>query len=84
MQKIYFIILLFIINFSALSQTSNTIQITELDKFCDCSKNIYDRPYTLFDTCKPEKGLLLNTGIFAGGAVAVMGMLYLLPEDVTS
>ena len=31
-----------------------------------------------------KKGLLKNTGLFVGGAVGIMGFLYLLPEDVTS
>jgi hypothetical protein len=64
--------------------TVNKIQNINL---LDCSKNVYERPYSfsfaLANECPPEKGLLRNTGIKVGGALAVMGVLYLLPESAT-
>ncbi|MCL2039319.1 MAG: DUF3943 domain-containing protein [Bacteroidetes bacterium] len=76
MKHILAIIFLFI-SFITQSQANNNSN-------CDCEQDIYKRDYKLFDTCSAEKGLLLNTGIFVGGAVSVMGLLYLLPENVTS
>ena len=53
-------------------------------EFCDCeNSNIYEKPYSFFENCPDRKGIKTNTGIFVGGAVGVMGLLYLAPESVT-
>ena len=53
----------------------------------NCNQNVYERPYSfsfaLANEYPPEKGLLRNTGIKVGGALAVMGLLYFLPESTT-
>jgi len=81
--KLNTILAFFILMNSALLGGAAEDVFIDIIEPCDCNISIYERPYSMFENC-PQKGLLRNTGIFVGGAVGVMGLLYLLPEDVTS
>ena len=65
----------------------NNFAIQNLDfafnKSCDCYGSVYERPHSFSANCPQQKGLFRNTGLFVGGAIGVMGILYLLPESTT-
>ena len=74
MKKILIVLeVLLFANLSIFSQSVDT----------NFATNVYQRPYSFTENV-PQKGLLRNTGIFIGGSVGVMGLLYLMPENVTS
>lgn len=67
--------------------TTLTILITPVtvraNDTCDCNNsNIYERPYSLMENC-PSNELYIHVGVFVGGAVVGLGLLYLMPESVT-
>ena len=86
---ILIVLILLFMPFESLAILSQTISIENIDSTTikqDINQkniSIYQRPYSILENC-PQKGLLKNTGIFVGGAIGMVGVLYLLPESVTS
>ena len=48
------------------------------------AKNVYDRPYSLWENKVDGKLLGRNTGLLVGASVATMGILYLMPSSFTN
>lgn len=85
MKPIIITIISIILSAIALPAQTTELQMpatTTLFDTCDC--NIYTAPYSLTENCPNSKLLIQNTGVFLGGAIGVVGVLYLMPETVTS
>ena len=48
------------------------------------AKNVYDRPYSLWENKVDTKLLGRNTGLLVGVSVATMGILYMMPTSFTN
>ena len=48
------------------------------------AKDVYDRPYTLWESHADKTKILRNTGVMFGASFGAMGILYLMPTSFTN